>query len=86
MRLGLALLAREMGLGLKPARKQLRKVRHLYPPVGTPPTWDPRCLDLLRALRGQPHRTLEPVELDWLTAYVEGPTDAPSPPCSPRPP
>lgn len=41
-------------------------------PRGHPPTYDARVIDVIRALRGLPHRPLEPVHEDWLTAYLSG--------------
>lgn len=79
MRLGLKTIAREMGLTKWQARKALRKVAWAYPPEGDPPTYDPRAVDLLQALRGLPHRPLEPVHRDWLTRYQKEHHDQPHP-------
>jgi hypothetical protein len=59
------------GVSWKRTRKALRRLAHIYPPdeLGT---YDARVLDLLRAMRGQPHRALEPVERDWLARYLRG--------------
>jgi hypothetical protein len=73
-------LAREMALTPLMARKDLRKVEWAYPRkvIQGRAHWDSRVLDLLRALRGQPHRTLEPAHSDWLAEYLKENPDAPT--------
>ena len=70
--IGLAQIARELDLTPDLARKELRRVRWVCPPHGRPPKWDPRVVDLIRAMQGKPHRQLESVHQDWLTRYQEG--------------
>lgn len=70
--LTLAEVARELGCGRSVASKALRKVRAACPPVGDPPRWDSRVVDLIHALRGEAHRDLKPVHQDWLTRYQKG--------------
>lgn len=65
-------MARELGVGRRVAAKELAKVAFCYPPSQEPVRYDVRALDLLRALRGQPHRTLEPAAADWLSRHLEG--------------
>lgn len=71
-------LAREMSLSPLMARKQIRKVEWAYPRMvlQNRAHWDARCLDLLRAMRGQPHRTLEPAHSDWLADFLKENPDA----------
>lgn len=70
--LGLSQVARELGASRKIARKWLAKYRWAYPPRGIPPRWDARIVDFIHAVRGQPHRPLEPAHQDWLTRYQKG--------------
>lgn len=72
--LGLSQVAAEMGVGRRTAHKQLRRWKWAFPPVGSPPKWDARVLDLMRAARDEPHRTLESVHSDWLARYQKGST------------
>lgn len=81
--LGLSQVAREMNLTRKQAYKHLHRVRWVFPPEGSPPKWDARVLDLIRAMRGLPHRQLEPVHEDWLTRYLEEPNARPAAPQGP---
>lgn len=76
--------ARELGLGWRRARKVLRRLEHVFP-ADEAGTYDARILDLLRALRGQPHRALEPVETDWLARYLKESTHAATRPQGPQP-
>lgn len=71
--LNLAQVSRETGLSRKMAVKELRRIAWVYPPRGDPAQYDARSLDLLRAMHGQSHRTLEPAHQDWLTDYLKGP-------------
>lgn len=70
--LRLTQIAQELDLRPFEARKALHKVRWVCPAFGSPPRWDPRVVDLIRAMRGLPHSPLEPVHNDWLTRYQEG--------------
>lgn len=70
--IGLTQIARELDLTPDLARKELRRVRWICPSHGRPPRWDPRVVDLIHALRGEPHRQLEPPHRDWLARYQEG--------------
>lgn len=70
-----------LGITWSQAERALHKVQWAYPPIKG--RYDPRVLDLLRALRGQPHRALEPVHQDWLARYLKESHDSPEPP---RPP
>lgn len=71
-RIGLTQISRELGVTRKIAAKMLRKVRWVCPPLGKPPKWDPRTVDLIRAMQGKPHRQLEPAHNDWLSRYLKG--------------
>lgn len=42
----------------------------IYPP-DEDGAYDARILDVARAMRNQPHRALEPVEIDWLARYLK---------------
>lgn len=64
-------VALELGLSPWQTRKLLTRYRWAARPAGNPPTYDARFIDFIRAVRGQPHRPLEPVHLDWLTRYQE---------------
>ena len=79
--LTLAQVSREMGLSRVMARKDLRKIRFAYPPraIQGNEYWDARALDLLRAMRGKPHRTLEPAHADWLARFLKENPDATTP-------
>lgn len=70
--IGLTQVARELGLSPRLTSKALRKVRWACPPQGNPPKWDPRVVDLIHAMRGEPHRPLEPVQSDWLARFQKG--------------
>lgn len=63
-------VAAVLGLSWRKAGKSLRRVYVVYPPDGSG-LYDARVLDLLRAMRGQPHRELSPVENDWLSRYLK---------------
>lgn len=71
---GLTQVARELGVTRRAAEKQLRRFRWAYPPEGDPRHWDARVIDLIHALHGRPHRTLEPAHQDWLARYLRGET------------
>lgn len=72
-------VATVLGLSWRKAGKSLRRVHAVYPPDDRG-LYDARVLDLIRAMRGQPHRALEPVEHDWLTRYMKEIDDASSRP------
>lgn len=82
----LAEIAREMDVTRTVANKDLHKVRWVYPPRWMPGhggrgryrLWDHRVIDLLRAMRGLPHRTLEPAHSDWLARYQKREANASS--------
>jgi hypothetical protein len=59
-----------LGVSWRRTQKALSRLRALYPPDASG-TYDARVLDVCRALRGQPHRALEPVESDWLARYLK---------------
>lgn len=71
--LRLAAIARATGQTRHQAKKDLRKIKWAYPPIPTQTglVWDARAVDFLHAMRGQPHRTLEPAQLDWLARYLK---------------
>lgn len=50
--------------------KVLRRWSVLYP-ADENGTYDARVLDLVRALRAEPHRALESVDNDWLARYLK---------------
>lgn len=76
--LTLTQIGREMSLSPAMALKHLRKIAFAYPMQQrqNQNVWDARCLDLLRAMRNQPHRTLEPAHSDWLATYLKEQSDA----------
>lgn len=80
--LTLTQIGKEMSLTPVVAAKHLRKISWAYPPVRRQQrlVWDARCLDLLRAMRNQPHRTLESAHMDWLARYLKEQADAPTAP------
>lgn len=69
--LSLAEVAKELGVSKGVAVRTLTKLRWVLPPVtiGGSTRYDARVIDLLHALRGQEHRTLDPVHADWLAVY-----------------
>lgn len=72
-------VARVLGMSWDKAGKSLARVRALFPP-DEHGLYDARALDLIRAMRGQPHRALEPVHKDWLVRYLKEIDDASSRP------
>lgn len=72
-RVTLTEIATELAVSRWEAYKLVRRHRGAAQPHGHPPTYDARFIDYLRAIHGQPHRSLEPVHLDWLTRYQEEP-------------
>lgn len=73
-----AQLSRELDESLHHTLKLLRKIAWVYPPRkmhlpygGYVVRWDARCIDLLRAMTGKQHRTLEPAQTDWLATYLK---------------
>lgn len=64
-------IRRETGLSRHRADKLLARFGWLADKKGTPPTYDARILDLINAMRGLPHRSLEPAHRDWLTRYQQ---------------
>jgi hypothetical protein len=65
-----------LGLTQKQTLRALRRVAGIYPRGGDG-KYDARALDLVRAMRGQAHRALEPVDDDWLARYMEETRHAP---------
>lgn len=66
-------IAGELGISRARAVKVMAKVAWAYP-VTTHrgrTLYDARVVDLIRALHGQPHRTLEPAHSDWLASYLK---------------
>lgn len=62
-------VARILGLGRDRTLKLLARLPGFEPDAHG--RYDPRALDLLRAMRGLPHRALEPVHKDWLARYMK---------------
>lgn len=73
-----------LGLSHWEAARLLRKTAFAYP-RGADGLYDARALDLLRAMRGLPHRALKPVHKDWLAHYLKE-THAPQGTQGPEPP
>lgn len=71
-----------LGISWREAQRDLYRLRWAFRPRPDG-RYDPRVLDLLRALRAQPHRALEPVHQDWLARYLKETHEHPEPP---RPP
>lgn len=70
-RISFAQIRRETGLTRHSATKLLTRFGWVADKKGTPPTYDARILDLINAMRGLPHRSLEPAHRDWLTRYQQ---------------
>lgn len=70
-RLTFAAFHRLTGLSERGARKLLLKLAWMADPQGTPATYDPRLVDIINAMRGLPHRDLEPAHKDWLARYIK---------------
>lgn len=69
-RVTLTYFATVLGVTRLKASKDLRRIRWAFPP-DRQGLYDPRAVDLLRAMRGLPHRPIEPAHKDWLARYVE---------------
>lgn len=70
-RLTVADVIRETGLSRRRAARLATNYSWLSHPQGDPPTYDPTFLDMLAALRCEPHRTVEPAHRDWLELYID---------------
>jgi hypothetical protein len=70
-RVSLTQLAKLTGLSKARTRRYVVKFAWIADPVGDPPTFDARLVDVVQAMRGLPHRTLEPAHRDWLATYLK---------------
>lgn len=69
----MAQIATEVGWPRSKVRRWLRDYHWIgLDKHGRPPTYEARVIDLILALRDQPHRSVQDPATDWLSEFLSG--------------